>query len=233
MNPDDGRYWIIDYRLDFLSDFHVGSGITLVGANLHGLQLDENGRPLVPHTEIRGLLRLGGRRLEAWQPELCDGCVRRHFGAWHDRDADEPASGCWSFTAARLEPDEQLLEADDFLGRQSHVRLTPEGVVENLFSCQKAGPSGAGEDAFWRGRIYSRVPLDRNDVAFLVACLRAEDRIGHRRSRGYGRVAWRLERVRSWLPGEPEARLEDPGLASWLERFFGSDTGAERGGENG
>ena len=42
---DKEYYWKIRYEIDFLTDFHVGSGTILLGGNLHGVRL------LTPHNE--------------------------------------------------------------------------------------------------------------------------------------------------------------------------------------
>ena len=222
MAATDAYYWIIDYRIDFLSDFHVGSGITLVGGNLFGLELDARGLPLIPHTEIRGLLRLGGRRLEEWCFPLAGYCDR-NFGARREPDRDP---GYWSFTGARFRVADDYssgLARERVLGAQSHVRLSADEVVENLFACQKAGAGGVGEG--WCGRIYSRRPLPEREVAFLAACMRAEDRVGHRRSRGYGRVDWRIKKLHCYLPGgkldEVTSNSPEELLDGLLEYLFG------------
>ena len=69
------------------------------------------------------------------------------------------------------------------------------------------------------GRVYSVEPATEIDVAFLLACMRLEDRLGHRRSRGYGKVAWNPQRVRRYLAGsEPEEITRN--LPEWLNLLF-------------
>lgn len=198
------HYWIIDYTINILSDFHVGAGITILGGNLHGLQRDKTSFPYLPHTQVRGLLRLGGLKLKNWQPHLT-AIFNRNFGQPNRR-----GGGLWSYTSARY-PKGSITgysgpEVAEILTEQNHIKLT-EDVVENLFSYEKAGGK---EDELreWKGRIYSAEPAEEKDVAFLIACMRAEDRIGHRRSRGYGKVNWDLGEVYRYLPGERPEQIK-------------------------
>lgn len=217
-------YWMIDYSIRFLSDFHVGAGITLLGGNLHGLRRDKTGFPYLPHTQVRGLLRLGGLKLRDWQHqnlENLDDVFNRNFG-----QADRNGNGLWTYTSARY-PEEGIVEysgskVSGTRTEQSHIKLA-EGGVENLFSYEKAGrieakPAEGAESKWlqWRGRIYSVEPAEEKDVAFLIACMRAEDRIGRRRTRGYGKVDWKLEKVRWYIPSESKPKkIKEP--HDWLK----------------
>jgi len=203
-------YWIIDYVINIRSDFHIGAGITLLGGNLHGLRRDETGFPYLPCTQVRGLLRLGGLKLKDWQPHL-KSLFDKNFGL-----ANRAGDGLWSHTSARY-PKEAIAgysrpEVAEILTDQSHIKLTDDSV-ENLFSYEKAG----GIENEWRelkGRIYSIGLANEDAVAFIIACMRAEDRIGQRRSRGYGKVNWQLEKVRRYLlPNEPPQEVSN----DWLE----------------
>ena len=193
--PDCNHYWILDYSLEFASDFHVGAGMTLLGGNFHGLHLDYRGFPSMPHTEVRGLLRLGGQRLSDWNKGFASR-YHRNFG----RAGTE--KGLWSYTSARFPDDYDSPHTAEIMGEQSHIKKL-DGVAENLFSCQKSGQGRNG--LRWFGRIYSLKPVAINDAAFMFACMRAEDRVGHRRSRGYGKVTWKLEKLRSYDSGETAA----------------------------
>lgn len=184
-------YWIIEYKIKLLSDFHVGAGIRLLGGNLHGLRLDQDGWPYLPHTQVRGLLRWGGINLKKWHPKFGT-LFSRNFG-----QAGRKLAGIyWSYSRAAL-PSDLLaaLETPEEAGwftEQSHVALQ-EGIVDHLFSYQKTGP--VGPEFVLHGKIYSVEPATAADVAFLIAAMRADDRIGHRRSRGYGKVTWELTKV--------------------------------------
>lgn len=208
-------YWIIDYTINICSDYHVGAGITLLGGNLYGLRQDETGFPYLPHTQVRGLLRLGGLKLKGWQP-----CLKSTF-ARNFAQADRAGDGLWSYTSARY-PSQAIAgysgpKVAEILTEQSHIKLTNDSV-ENLFSYEKAG---AIKDEWrqWKGRIYSIGPAEEEDVAFLMACMRAEDRIGQRRSRGYGKVDWEVERVcRYRLPEEPPQEIKKDWLGLIISR---------------
>jgi len=212
-------YWIIDYKIEFSSDFHIGAGISLLGGNFHGLQVDYRGFPWMPQTEVRGLLRLGGQRLTGWDKSL-EGLYNRNFGIEYNQ------KGLWSYTSARFPEDEEL-DVNETLGWQSHIKSS-NGVAENLFTYQKVKSGRKEKDSkqnsdeadapVWEGRIYSLKPAAIIDVAFLFACMRAEDRIGHRRSRGYGKISWSFTGIRHYSPGaKPEKKvLTETELLVWL-----------------
>ena len=204
-------YWIITYCISFQSDFHLGAGITLVGGNLHGLRLDDEGFPYMPDTQVRGLLRLGGYKLKTWMPttKYAD-LFSDNFGS-----SKKMSANSWSFTSAYYPSKPSGINCADDAGiliQQSHIKQQ-NNIAENLFSYQKCGPVEHFDS--WQGKIYSVEPASEMDVAFLIACMRAEDRIGHRRSRGYGKVIWKPESVASYEPGgKPEKRKEK--LQYWI-----------------
>ena len=213
----DSNYWILDYSLEFSSDFHVGAGITLLGGNYHGLHLDDRGFPCMHHTEVRGLLRLGGQRLLGWNNGF-EGRYRRNFGR-------AATKGLWSYTSARFSDHYNSPYTAEIMGEQSHIKEI-DGVAENLFSYQKSG-RGKKEQQ-WFGRIYSLKTAGIEDVAFMFACMRAEDRVGHRRSRGYGKVTWTLKNLRSYEPGGVPVEHQQLGWQDELLRLaLDSNMGAE------
>ena len=90
---DKKYYWKIQYEIDFLSDFHVGSGTILLGGNLHGVRRDENGVPYMPRTETKGILRQRGAHSKndpSFAPHF-----RRNFPLPGNSDRIE-----WSYTRA-------------------------------------------------------------------------------------------------------------------------------------
>lgn len=210
--PDS--YWIIEYQMNLLSDFHAGAGITLLGGNLHGLRLDQDGYPYLPHTQVRGLLRWGGLRLTHWHTRFTS-LFKRNFEARHRNTGI-----FWSYTRASF-PVSVARGRRDFLDvelfmEQSHVNLE-RGIVKHLFAYQKAGAVTA--DWTLSGRIFSVEPATEVDVAFLIAAMRAEDRIGQRRSRGYGKVNWQPLRVCSYQAGKSPTPVAK-NLENWLEVAF-------------
>lgn len=216
------HYWIIDYKLEFRSDFHVGAGITIMGGNIHGLRLGEDGFPYMPSTQVRGLLRLGGRKLMEWKSDLRE-LYERNFG-----EENRSPGNFWSFTSATYP--RTIFDSGEtpetIYSEQSHIKIDENaGVAKNLFSYQKAG--WADDRWHWQGRIYSVEPADESDAAFFIACMRAEDRIGHRRTRGYGKVNWTPSRIRSWDPGVPTSLNEDSrSLEEWLSLLLDGRKGA-------
>jgi hypothetical protein len=207
-------FWTIDYVMRLKSDFHVGSGASLFGGNVHALRFDNDGYPSIGDTEIRGLLRNGGWKLKSWHSSFKDRFIR-NFGP-RDRNADRAVQ--WSFTSANFNPVFSNASVAGILGKQSHVRINSEYCVDNLFSNQKAGPNEYMHDL--AGRIYSITQADKDDVAFLLACMRVEDCFGHRRTRGYGKVEWLPSKIRRHLPGKKEEKISCENLAEWLKPIF-------------
>lgn len=213
-------YWIISYRIELLSDIHAGAGVTLLGANIHGIRKDEQRFPFLPHTEVRGLLRLSAQRLASWSRGL-KSRPEKNF-----RPGGMEMSGLWSYTSARYKRD-LLYGLDDpapanILGLQSHIKRIDAGDPR-LFSYEKAGGQGEEWRSLW-GWIFSIEPSEEEDAALLIASMRAEDRIGHRRSRGYGHVSWDLERVQRYQAG---GETEDctKSIEQWV-RLLLEDRGA-------
>jgi hypothetical protein len=211
----DTSYWVISYRITFRSDYHVGDGTSLLGGNLYGLRADENGFPYMPHTQVKGLLRLGGQTLVAWHPGL-KGLFKRNF----PEGGKSPSELSWSFTRA-VYPPTSIRGASPAIkglfGTQTHIRAE-EGAVRNLFAFQKG--KGAGADVAWEGRIYSVEPAEESDVAFLVACMRAEDRMGRRRSRGYGKIDWTPRVISRFGPGDKKSRPVVKDLEKWISEVI-------------
>ncbi len=211
-------YWIIDYKMKLLSDFHVGSGATLFGGNVHGLRIDTSGFPGVGDTEIRGLLRQGGWKLRNWRrTKAADDLYIRNFGA---RERNRERQVLWSYTSSRFDCwIYNDASTAGVLGKQSHVRIGGAGTTENLFANQKAGPTDDENFSCLHGRIYSITPAEERDVGFLVACMRVEDRFGHRRSRGYGKMRWEASRIRKYGPGKDPVEV-DITLDTWLQQVM-------------
>jgi hypothetical protein len=215
-------YWTIRYRIEFLSDFHAGDGTVSLGGNLHALRQDEDEMPYLPATQVRGLIRWGAHKLASWQPGLKP-LLNRNFKE-RGRDALQAIEGrtpSWAYTRAAFPPNSSVRlnphPVKSAMVEQSHVQVGEKGVAQRLFSFQKAGLSHL--DSRWEGSITSVHPATERDVAFMIAAMRVDDRIGRRRSRGYGKVRWVLRQVqryegRSPLDDVPEA------LDHWLALLF-------------
>lgn len=209
---NDKYYWRIDYKIDFLSDFHIGSGVTLIGGNLMGLQLDEDELPYLPGTQVRGLIRLGGWFLKDWQQSQFGKLFESNFKKGKQKDST------WSYARAHL-PYSESFYYRQRLGRpfsqQSHIKINGNGTAENLFSLQK---SGEFREKYFIGSIFSIEPRTQADVAFMLACMRAEDRIGHRRTRGYGKVNWNYTKIMKLKNGENKEETQD--FENWQDILF-------------
>lgn len=195
--------WRIAFKIHLLSDAHVGAGIHLLGGNLQGLRRDEDGFPYVPERQVRGLLRQAGHVLQKSKC-LDDGgtLFKKAFGDGPGEVARN--QGGWSFTGARY-PREKRQEAPTYrqaalhqsyfeehgiLARQAHVDVKNA----RFFGYQKMG--GKEKDMrILEGRLFSHQFMTERDVAFLIAAMKMDDRIGQRRSRGYGYCRWDPVRV--------------------------------------
>ncbi len=218
-NHGESRYWELKFKIRLLTDAHVGAGIRLFGGNVHGVRRDSDGFPYVPDTQVRGLVRLGGERLCECNPRLQD-YLTTNLGA---RSGN--AAGKWSFTAARypqeirkiygLSPYLRNFSEDGILPEQAHVNV----AEARLFQYQKLGAI-EDKNRVLSGAVFSSEPATENDVAFIIACMRFEDRIGHRRTRGYGRICWNVESVRYYSPSNPDWNACDRDLKSWLQSLL-------------
>jgi CRISPR/Cas system CSM-associated protein Csm3 (group 7 of RAMP superfamily) len=211
---NDKYYWRIDYKIKFLSDFHIGCGVTLIGGNLMGLQLDEDDLPYLPGTQVRGLIRLGGWFLKDWQQSQFEKLFNSNFRS------KEQEKSTWSYTRAHLPVNKGSLyrtlikQGYNPFDHQSHIKVNSNGIAENLFSFQK---SGEIQDQCFIGSLFSVEPRTGIDVAFMLACMRAEDRIGHRRTRGYGKVNWKPEKIYKLQEGKNCDVSQD---FNWLDILF-------------
>ena len=189
-------YYVIDYHLELNTDAHIGNGTKDLIGNVHGLLLDEDGFPYIPDSEIRGLLRSAGQ-------DLVSNTFLNTKTDVFDRNFGNRMSGCWSFTRAALSSSiinnlKSSMTEHSITTFQSHIQVK-ELANPRLFSYKKMG--GDQTDLRnYHGRIYSVTPISFEDLAFMVACFYMDDRIGHRRTRGYGEVAWTIDSIRSYSP---------------------------------
>jgi hypothetical protein len=228
----EAKFYRVKYTIFLQSDAHIGAGIQLLGGNLQGLRRDADGFPFVPDTEIRGLLRLAGTHIRDSKAVGVD-LFSNTFG---ERTAEAGKKhGKWSFSAARYDQDTRdafpltgasslykgPFERQGSLGRQTHVAID----TRRLFGYQKMG--GRDEESRQlEGLIFSHTTATEKEVAFLLACMRMDDRIGHRRSRGYGKVTWNVESVhRANDAGEWESVSHDH--AYWVNRLLENGEGNE------
>jgi CRISPR/Cas system CSM-associated protein Csm3 (group 7 of RAMP superfamily) len=196
-------YWIIDYSIKLQSDFHAGAGITLITGNTHGLRLDEQNQPYLPSTQIRGLMRQSGFNMAKNLPDL-ESIFQLNFpeGATQKK-AGGPSTVLkprgWSYTRAHITGSVSRKKKWE---RQFHVHINESTqIVQHLFGYEKAGPDTIDDCLELKGRIYSNTPATKKDAAFLLACMRYDDRIGHRRTRGYGKVMWEWNKVQFFTQG--------------------------------
>lgn len=215
-------YWTIRYRIEFLSDFHAGDGTVSRGGNLHALRLDEDDMPYLPATQVRGLIRWGAHKLASWQPAFKP-LLSRNFKEQgrHAQQTPEGRTPSWAYTRAAFPPTSPFrlnpLPVKSATVEQSHIQIGPNEVAQRLFTFQKAGL--AHLQSPWEGAIHSVHPATERDAAFMIAAMRVDDRVGRRRSRGYGKVRWELREV-SRYQGQNEMEIAPESLDHWLAVLF-------------
>ena len=222
-----GSYWEIDYEIELLSDFHTGDGTMLAGGNVHALRRDVDGFPFIFRDEVRGLLRAAAIDTLKKSEVIKDREVlfNKCFGNKEEDSNKQGKKSLWNISSARYLheirsrfqnlPAWPDLEERGFVVSQSHIKMGSDNVVERLFTIQKAG----GREAAHRrleGVIYSRKTATLRDAAFMVAALRAGDRVGLRKDRGYGKVRFSVKSVRSYFKPD-SAQTDNRGLDDWID----------------
>lgn len=200
MNTSTSDYYRIKFRLALLTDAHIGDGTRKFGGNVHGVRVDELGLPYLPDTQVSGLVRLAARRMSESVHAL-----QSFYGANFGKP--NATRRRWVFTGARypsclvdkliiqglVRRGDELLEEEGILTVQTHIQVD-DNAGARLFAFQKIG----GRDDQYRqfcGAAYSAERVTLDDVSYLVAAMRFDDRIGHRRTRGYGKVKWEIESI--------------------------------------
>lgn len=94
----------IQYKIEFFSDWHCGSGLA-AGADVDALVVkDINGLPFVPGKTIKGLVREAVENILQFQPNESIN-INETFGYFDDQESKE--KGCIFFSNAELPENQQ------------------------------------------------------------------------------------------------------------------------------
>lgn len=167
----------MNYKIEFFSNWHCGSGLA-AGADVDALVVkDQNGLPFVPGRTIKGLLRDAATELG-----YAEDSINKVFGKSGERDNK---TGCAFFSNAEL-PEH---EAEEIV--RGH--LAPH--LYQTFASTAIDDNGIAKDNSLR-KIETVVPctlygtisgIDSTDEDMIKKAMRFIKRMGTGRNRGYGR----------------------------------------------
>ncbi len=172
------------YKIEFFSDWHMGTGLTS-GADADQLVIkDKFGFPFIPGKTLKGLLKDAAKDLRDAQ-YLDDDFIREVFGLdSEENNKQESIPGKAYFTNAELsaKTKQLLIDKTDYIYRRiSSTAIEKDGMAKehSLRTMEVTIPLtlyAAIEN------IPSSVKKDQ-----LIACLKMVKRMGTGRNRGYGR----------------------------------------------
>lgn len=167
----------MDYKIEFFSNWHCGSGLA-AGADVDALVIkDQNGLPYVPGRTIKGLLRDAATELG-----YAEDCIKKVFGMAGERNNQ---AGSAFFSNAVL---------SDFEAREINRGLLASHLYQT-FASTAIDDNGIAEDNSLR-KIETVVPctlygtisgIDNADEAMIKEAMSFIKRMGTGRNRGYGR----------------------------------------------
>lgn len=174
----------MDYKIEFFSNWHCGSGLA-AGADVDALVVkDKDGLPFVPGRTIKGLFRDAVTELG-----YAEDCIIKVFGKEAKQNAKDgeqySQAGCAFFSNAEL----SKYEAAKIIKGQ----LTP--YLFQTFASTAIDDNGIAKDGSLR-RIETVVPctlyasisgIDVTDEKMLMEAMMYIKRMGTGRNRGYGR----------------------------------------------
>lgn len=162
----------INVRIELLSETIISSGHSIPGGEDISLRLNASGRPFLPGSTLKGLLRESMRDLMVWKKEENEDLLEKLFGKEGHSTEDERR-----LVFGML----QLKEADNPTMLRAFTKLTPERVAEKgslrVASCLRRGLCLEG-----------KVTCGEEDYQLTSEALQAIKWIGLHRNRGFGRV---------------------------------------------
>ncbi len=216
--------WRITGRFTTTAPLHVGSGaVTTHGAildkddvkcDVQAVVKDHAGKPCIPGTAIKGVLRSWGEHFFKGEKEALD----RVFGL-READADNAQSGWAEFCTAFVKTptdSKQLKDFADHVPYWREDRLT--GVMSHVSIDRATGAADDGklfyEEFVPEGVAFhveiTATRLSSEEVALLLAILEhgaGHDthpfQLGASGADGWGRMEWRLEQVAKYEAQQP------------------------------
>lgn len=187
---------ILQYKIEFFSSWHCGSGLS-AGADVDALVVsDRDGLPFVPGKTVKGLVREAFEDLLAFRKKDTR-IVAELFGNAEDRnylplDADDKMrQGTLFFSNAELLPEQKQIILDEQLkpflfDRISATRITEDGIAmpHSLRRIQVVLPCS----------LYGTIlDVPEEYLPLLEQAMKLIKRIGMARNRGLGRCLFTIE----------------------------------------
>ena len=176
----------IRYKIQFLSDWHCGSGLSS-GSDTDSLVVkDENGLPFVPGKTIKGLLREAAEQLCEFR-KISLQKVEECFGKETDKRTGESDAGKCFFSNAELDKDTR-----DFLNSEPKRKA----VLFRKISSTAIDENGMAKEHSLR-RAEVAIPMmlegkisdipDEDSANIIRDAMKFVKRLGENRHRGLGR----------------------------------------------
>ena len=183
----------IIYKIEFLSDWHCGSGLS-AGADVDALCIkDEHGLPFVPGKTIKGLLREAAEIM--FDDEKDKMFIKECFGEATKREnsnIEDTKQGKCYFSNAELSQElKKNIDNDEkqsvLYRKISSTSIDKNGIAEehSLRKMEVAVPLTV------YGKI-SDIPKKEDFKEKLIKCMKYTKRLGTNRNRGLGRCVFEL-----------------------------------------
>lgn len=180
----------IVYQIEFFSDWHIGSGLTVAGDVDMAVLKEENGLPYIPGKTLKGLLRHAAETISQFQPNLVSAdFIKQVFGLKTEPNEEEESIGQCFFSNAYLSS-----------AVQSQIGNNTDYLYRKIASTKINPQTGTAEDTSLR-KIEVSIPLvlvaEITDVkkewedAFQQV-LKMMKRMGGNRHRGLGRCEFSI-----------------------------------------
>ena len=168
----------INYKIEFFSDWHCGSGLA-AGADVDELVVkDKNGLPFIPGKTIKGLVKEALEDICSFRGDDKDELIKEAFGFFNEKDSK--GKGTAFFGNATLPKNEQDSIRDnkvqEFMYRNiASTSIESNGIakehslrrMETVVPCKLEGsikdvPAGLVEDVKDALKFIKRLGTDRN-----------------------------------------------------------------------
>lgn len=178
----------IRYKIEFLSDWHCGSGLSS-GADVDSLVIrDENELPFIPGKTIKGLLREACEQISEFNNQNnYPSNIEKCFGTETDKKTGDSNSGVCFFSNAEIEKQAQeFLNSEPRRKQMLFRKLSSTAINEN---------GTAKEHSLRRTEVVIPMTLfgkisgipDEESAEMIRKAMKFVKRLGENRNRGLGR----------------------------------------------
>jgi CRISPR/Cas system CSM-associated protein Csm3 (group 7 of RAMP superfamily) len=190
----------IEYEIEFENELLVGQGKRTAGFLDDATQLDERGLPMVPRSQMKGLLRERCRELFA----DCALLTRCFGGDFDPKAPTVSVAGGFRFSDARHGWLENCQDKDAFgdveTAPRTRVKINEKkrrAADDMLVTVQLGRPREALSGRIYEEPEHEAVPGRSRDLAALIVALRSLQEVGGWRRKGVGAcrvtVSWDAE----------------------------------------